>query len=90
VQTLCAKQGAGGLVLVATDVDDFDLAGSDRDMDPVEARLRAKFDVKRTANGALFVGMQRVADRRIAITIHQERYIEEILVEFGITQAKPV
>jgi hypothetical protein len=89
--TLYIKEVSDGPVLMATNVDDLDLAGSDRDMDPVEARLRAKFNVKHTADDAPFVGMQRVANPITgAITIHQQLYAEELLVEFGMTQAKPV
>jgi hypothetical protein len=57
-------------------------------MDQVEARLRSKFDVKRAADNASFVGMKRVADLIMgAVTIHQQQYIEEFLVEFGMTCA---
>jgi hypothetical protein len=76
---------------VASCVDDFDLAGSDRETDPVEERLRTKFDVKRTVDDAPFVCMQRVAHAVTgAVTIHQQRYTEELLVEMGMTQAKLV
>jgi hypothetical protein len=89
--TLYVEEGSDGPVLMATYVDDFDLAGSDRDMDPVEARLRAKINVKRAADDTPFVGMQRVANPITgAITIHQRRCVEEVLVEFGMPQAKPV
>jgi hypothetical protein len=89
--TLYIKEGSDGPVLMATNVDDFDLAGSDRDMDPMQARLRTYFSVRRTADDAPFVGMQRVANPITgAMTIHQQRYVEELLVEFGMTQAKPV
>jgi hypothetical protein len=60
-------------------------------MDPMEVRLRANFDVKRTADDAPFVRMQHVTDPVTgAITIREQRYVEELLFEFGMTQAKPV
>ena len=85
------RQGVDGPVIMATYVDDFKLAGTDRDMDPIEARLRSKFDVKRGTDDATFVGMQRVTDAASgAITIHQQRYTEELLAEFGMANSKPV
>jgi hypothetical protein len=86
--TLYVEQGAGGVVFMATHIDDFDLAGSDREKDPVEVRLRAKCDVNHTADDAPFVGMECVTDPVTgAVTIHQQRYTEELLVEFDSGQA---
>ena len=88
---MCVKQGAAGPVTVAMYVDNIKLAGTDRDMDPIEARLRSKLDVKRENDDAMFVGMQRVTDAASsAITIHQQWYTEVLLAEFGMANAKLV
>jgi hypothetical protein len=88
--TLYTTKGVDGPVFMCTYVDDFDAGGSDRDLDVLEARLKAKFNVKRSADDAPFVGMQRERDASGAITVHQQRYTEELLSECGMSNAKPV
>ncbi|QRW10540.1 Copia-like polyprotein/retrotransposon [Ceratobasidium sp. AG-Ba] len=82
----------GEEAILLAHVDDFLLAGSSRSfLDEIKVELKSVFDISDLGPAHLFVGIEIVRNRTAkTITIHQARYVRDILSRFGMSDCKPV
>ena len=92
--------GANGTIYVAPDlilsvhVDDIHVAGRNQEtINAFKAKLQKHFHITELGPIKRFLGLQfesvDTKEGQRMLTIHQERYIEELLARFGMKECKP-
>lgn len=83
---------ASTMVILALYVDDLVLASNHRGgLQSVKTMLQSKFEMKDLGNLSCCLSVQIICNRGIGtITLHQSKYVQEVLKRFNLLSAKPV
>nr|GEW60532.1 putative ribonuclease H-like domain-containing protein [Tanacetum cinerariifolium] len=87
-QTLFIKKQKGDILLVQIYVDDIIFGATNKDLcKSFEKLMKDKFQMSSTRELTFFLGLQ-VKQKKDGIFISQDKYVDEILRKFGLTEGK--